>query len=150
MLLEENEKPLDLDNLKAIFLRRRVLFVRWALPAMLLTFLVALALPPTYRSTASILIEQQEIPQDLVRSTITSYADQRIQVITQRVMTSTNLLQIIDKFDLYAEERRQEPLEFIFEAMRKDIGTEMVSADVIDPRSGRPVEATIALSGELR
>ena len=52
----------------------------------------ALAWPPVYRSMATILIEQQEIPQDLVRSTITSFADQRIQLINQRVVTTTRLL----------------------------------------------------------
>lgn len=144
LLLDEADKPLDLGRLKAIALRRRHLFMHIAMPLLMLTFIVALALPPTFRSTATILIEQQEIPQDLVRSTITSYADQRIQVITQRVMTTTNLLQIMDKFELYENERRQQPLEVIFDSMRKDIGTEMVSADVIDPRSGRPMEATIA------
>ncbi|MBK8970377.1 MAG: hypothetical protein IPM37_02975 [Hahellaceae bacterium] len=143
-LMSDKDKPFDLEHLRTVFLRRRKLFMHWALPCLMLTFIVALALPPTYRSTATILIEQQEIPQDLVRSTITSYADQRIQIITQRVMTTTNLLQIMDKFDLYQEERRQQSLETIFEAMRDDIGTEMISADVIDPRSGRPMAATIA------
>ena len=142
--MDEANKPLDFGRIKAIALRRRHLFMHITLPLLMLTFIVTLALPPTFRSTATILIEQQEIPQDLVRSTITSYADQRIQVITQRVMTTTNLLQIMDKFELYEEERRQQPLESIFETMRKDIGTEMVSAEVIDPRSGRPMEATIA------
>ena len=45
---------------------------------------VALGLPAIYKSRAVILIEQQDIPQDLVRSLVTSYADQRIQVISQR------------------------------------------------------------------
>ena len=38
---------------------------------------VAFGLPPVYRSTGTILIEQQEIPVELVRSTVTSYADER-------------------------------------------------------------------------
>jgi uncharacterized protein involved in exopolysaccharide biosynthesis len=102
--------------------------------------------PPVYRSTATILIEQQEIPQDLVRSTITSFADQRIQLINQRVMTTTNLLTIIREHGLYADDFDSKPREVIIDRMRKDIGMEMISADVVDPRSGQPTAATIAFT----
>ena len=92
------------------------------------------------------LIEQQEIPQDLVRSVITSFADQRVQVISQRVMTTQNLLALIDRYKLYADIRQKVPREVLIERMRGDIGMHMISADVIDPRSGRPTQATIAFS----
>ena len=62
---------------------------------------LALGLPSVYRAKATILIEQQEIPPELVPSTVTSYADQRIQMISQRVMTSANLLEVTDKFELF-------------------------------------------------
>ena len=107
---------------------------------------VAVLLPPVYRSTATILIEQQEIPQDLVRSTISSFADQRIQLIKQRVMTTSNLLNIIREHGLYADEIDRKPREAIIERMRDDIRMNVISADVVDPRSGRPVQATIAFT----
>ena len=107
---------------------------------------VAFGLPPVYRSTATILIEEQDIPQDLVRSTVTSYADQRIQVISQRVMSRSNLKNIIEKYGLYAKEARAETTERIIDRMRNDVNLEILSSDVIDPRSGRPTQATIAFS----
>ena len=112
----------------------------------LLTIVIALKWPATYKATAIILIEQQEIPQDLVRSTVTSYADQRIQVISQRVMSSVNLKKVIKKFKLYEKEAKTETTSSIIEDMREDIQLEMVSADVVDPRSGRPTQATIAFT----
>jgi len=108
--------------------------------------LAAFFWPPTYRSTGTILIEQQEIPEDFVHSAITSYADQRVQVISQRVMTSSNLLDIIRKYDLYPEARRTKAREVIVADMRNDIKLEMISADVMDPRQGRATRATIAFS----
>ena len=114
--------------------------------AMAATMLIATLLPATYRSSATILIEQQEIPQELVRSVITSFADQRVQVISQRVMTTQNLLALIDRYKLYADIRQKVPREVLIERMRGDIGMHMISADVIDPRSGRPTQATIAFS----
>jgi uncharacterized protein involved in exopolysaccharide biosynthesis len=77
---------------------------------------------------------------------VTSYADERIQVIGQRVMTSANLLAIVDKYGLYADDRKSEPTEVVLETMRKDIKVEMVSADVVDPRTGRPTQASIAFT----
>ena len=125
--------------------RRRPMLATFA--AVLLSALgVAFLWPATYRATGTILIEQQEVPVDLVRSTISSYADQRIQVIQQRVMTTENLLKIIQKYDLYARRRQYESREKIIERMNDDIHFRMISADVIDPRSGVPTKATIAFS----
>ena len=112
----------------------------------IITLLVAFLFPATYRSTATILIEQQEIPQDFVRSTITTFADQRLQVIQQRVMTYANLFQIIDQFDLYPVMLEKEPREVVLEEIREAISLDIISADVIDPRSGRPTQATIAFN----
>jgi uncharacterized protein involved in exopolysaccharide biosynthesis len=108
--------------------------------------LVALLLPPSYRSTATILIEEQEIPQDLVRTTITSFADQRIQVISQQVMTRANLMQIVEKYGLYTSERKRETTEEILERMRKDIKLDLVNSEVTDRRGGGRTSATIAFT----
>jgi uncharacterized protein involved in exopolysaccharide biosynthesis len=106
----------------------------------------AVVWPASYRSTGTILIEQQELPSDLVQSTITSYADQRIQVISQRVMTTENLLRIIQRYDLYPMLRKNEPREVLLKHMRDDIRFEMISADVMDPRQGRATKADIAFT----
>jgi len=114
------------------------------LGTVLVTLALALLLPSTYQSGATILIEQQEIPQDLVRSAVTSFADQRVQVISQRVMSTQNLLSLIERYDLYPDIRQSKPREVLMQKMRDDISMKMISADVIDPRSGRPTQATIA------
>lgn len=142
--MEEDTKTLA-DYLD--ILRRR----KWQMliPAALLAVVamaVAFSLPPTYRSQATVLIEEQEIPKELVLSTVTSYADQRVQVISQRVMTRSNLWRIAEQFDLYPEDRRTQPQEVIISRLRENISLEMVSADVVDPRSGRPTQATIAFT----
>jgi polysaccharide biosynthesis transport protein len=126
--------------------RRRRTFWMVAGVAAVLTVLLAMLLPPTYQASGTILIEQQEIPQELVRSVITSFADQRVQVISQRVMTTQNLLSLIDRYNLYPELREKAPREVLLAKFRDDIGMHMISADVIDPRSGRPTQATIAFA----
>jgi uncharacterized protein involved in exopolysaccharide biosynthesis len=126
--------------------RRRSTFLTVAALLATLTVAVALLLPPTYMAGATILIEQQEIPQELVRSAVTSFADQRVQVISQRVMTTQNLLGLIERYNLYPDIHLTKPREVLLLKMREDIALKMISADVIDPRSGRPTQATIAFS----
>jgi len=111
----------------------------------ILSIVLSVVLPSVYRSIATILIEEQEIPSDLVRSTVTTFADQRIQVISQRIMTRANLIDIIQKFDLYAKERKSKPEERILENMRKSIKVEPISADVVT-KSGSAAKATIAFT----
>src|SRR5467141_3048356 len=61
--------------------------------------------PASYFSEGKILVQSQQIPTELVRPTVTSAAQERIQVIEQRTMTRDNLLAIIDKFQLFPEKR---------------------------------------------
>jgi succinoglycan biosynthesis transport protein ExoP len=137
---------LTIDDYIAILKRRK-----WSLIVpMILVFLaaaaVALLLPPVYKSTATILIEQQEIPTEFVMATVTSYAEQRLQSINQRIMSSTRLLEIINRFGLYQNLRDRWSTEEIVGKMREDTHLEPISAEVIDRRSGRPAEATIAFT----
>jgi succinoglycan biosynthesis transport protein ExoP len=137
---------MDLREKLRGYWRRRGTFIIVAGILAALTLTVALVLPPTYLAGATILIEQQEIPQELVRSAVTSFADQRVQVISQRVMTTQNLLALIERYGLYPDIRLTKPREVLLQAMRQDISMKMISADVIDPRSGRPTQATIAFN----
>jgi uncharacterized protein involved in exopolysaccharide biosynthesis len=144
LMIEEHSKELS-DYIDA-FRRRRTSIMSIAAVFFAISVIVALAWPPVYRSMATILIEEQEVPSDLIRSTITSYATQRIQTINQRVMTRANLMTIIEKYNLYHDKRGKETTEEILERMRKDVNVLMINADVIDPRSGRPTAATVAFT----
>ena len=75
--LEEETRSLrDYINL----LRRRKRAMAYAAASvMAVVVLVAFLWPATYRSESIILIEQQDIPPNLVQTTITSYAQQRIE-----------------------------------------------------------------------
>jgi len=140
------EQTLDLGDYLSAFRRRRGMIVLIAGVVFLLGTIAAFVWPSTYESSATILIEEQEIPSELIQSTVTSYASERIQVISQRVMTRTNLLEIMNKYGLYQNERKRETTEDVLADMRDDIKLEMINADVMDPRTGRPTAATIAFT----
>lgn len=142
--MEEQEK--SIQDYLAIVSRRKVSILVTASIVFIMGIVVALVWPPTFRSTATILIKEQEIPTELVRSTVTSYAAQRIETIKQRVMTRPNLMEIIQKYSLYTKKIKTKTSEEILEIMREDILLNMISADVMDPRTGRPGVATIAFT----
>lgn len=126
--------------------RRKWSIILTACTIFVITALAAFLWPPTYRSTSTILIEDQEIPRDYVNSTVTGYADQRLQTINQRIMGTDKLLEIINRFNLYPDLRKSWTTEEVIEKLRKDIKLKTISADVIDPRSGMPRPATIAFT----
>jgi uncharacterized protein involved in exopolysaccharide biosynthesis len=80
---------------------------------------VALILPPTYLSEGKILVQSQQIPTELVRSTVTSAAQERIQVIEQRLMTRDNLMAIVDKFQLFPSQRNLMSVTQLVDLMKK-------------------------------
>ena len=140
------EQTLDLGDYLSAFKRRQGLIVLVAGVVFTLGLITAFVWPPTYQSSSTILIEAQEVPADLIQSTVTSFAAQRIQVISQRVMTRTNLVRIMDEYGLYEDDRNRKTIEEILNEMRENISVDMITADVVDPRTGRPAAATIAFT----
>src|SRR4029079_3982045 len=51
--------------------------------------------------------ESQQIPSELVKSTVSAVANERIHVISQRILTRDNLLSIASKYQLFGGKRAQ-------------------------------------------
>ena len=102
MSQEEDYQPSLADYIAMV--KRHVLLIAVTFISVSAVAITAAVLwPPVYQSTGTIMVESQQIPTDLVQATVTSFADERIQVIRQRVMTRENLMRIIDKFKLFDE-----------------------------------------------
>lgn len=127
---------------------------KWALlipifVVFVIAVVAAIWLPRTYRSSSTILIEEQEIPRDFVISTVTGFADQRLQLINQRIMSTSRLLEIINRFNLYADLRARMTVEEIVTIMRKDIKFETISADILDTKIDDTLQGYYSLHGRL-
>lgn len=57
-------------------------------------------LPNRYRADALLVVVQQRIPESFVRSTVTTRASDRLQSLTQQILSRTELERIIQDFDL--------------------------------------------------
>ena len=131
-----------------VFLQRRKWFivVPW-LAILCIASVVAFILPAIYQSKATILIESQQVPEDLVRTTVTGYAEERIKTITEQILSRKTLEQIIKDLRLYPDLQGNAPVGDILRKMRKDVSVEMVSAMVPSQRSGgRHVEVNVAFT----
>jgi polysaccharide biosynthesis transport protein len=136
----------SLADIFQVLKRRKWSLILTALLIFCAAAAVAILLPPVYRSSSTILIEEQEIPAEFVRATVTSYAEERIQMIKQRVMSFSRLNDLVNSLNLYPDLRASWTAERIVTKMRDDIRVEPVSAEVMDPRTGRATSATIAFT----
>lgn len=142
----EDETP-SFQEYWRILKRRRYLFILPALGVVLAVAIFAASIPATYRSVAKILIEDQEIPEDIVGATMSNYASQQIQLVSQRLFTATNIKQLVDKFSIYKSKNPDRPISTpaLVEQFRKDMDLQVVSADVLSPR-GQSMETAVAFT----
>lgn len=136
----------DLHEYLALLRRRKAMIFTVAAVLLLASAALAYFLPAVYRSTATILIEEQEIPPDLVRSAIATYADQRIETIKQQVLSRSTLWKIVEQYDLYKDLRKRNPTEEVLARFVKDIQIDVMNVKVIDRRTQNPTQATIAFT----
>lgn len=96
--MKQNIKTLT-DYLDLVKRRKHYIVAIWLLISFI-SVTVAYNLPKVYRSTATMLIEAP-IPTNFFESTASHYAEEQIQTIYQKVMTTDNVLSIIDSNGLY-------------------------------------------------
>jgi uncharacterized protein involved in exopolysaccharide biosynthesis len=102
-------------------------------------FLLIWSWPNVYRSTATVLVEPQQIPEDLVKSTVTGALETRLEMISEEIFSRARLQALIDQFGLYEDLKSSQPIEAVIERMRKDISLEL-------KRSEAPGSSTVAFS----
>ena len=106
---------------------------RWwlALPAFsvwLVVWTLVWFLPAIYRSETVILVEQQKVPEQYVVSNVGADLQQRLQSMTQQILSRTRLLAIVEQYNLYPKLRNRRTPDDVVETMRKDIQIELVQS----------------------
>ena len=105
----------------------------------------AYSLPDIYKSSGLILIEEAEIPTEIMRSTITSSSTRMLTTLNEKILTITNIIDIVEKFDLYQDKRASTPLELLALNARQSIGIEIQSRDSVSA-SGLPGLQTVGFT----
>jgi polysaccharide biosynthesis transport protein len=125
-LEEQSSEGIDLQHYLGIARRRHLqflipLFLGWAV-----VWGASWILPPRYQSSTLILVEHPSMPKDYVTPNVNDDLQDRLQSITQQILSRTRLLHIIDQFNLYNSEHAQRSPDQKVEHMRKDIDIALV------------------------
>jgi succinoglycan biosynthesis transport protein ExoP len=99
-----DSKSLSPRDYLEILWRRKWWLIFPALVGTALAVVVSYTIPPEYRSSTLILVEPQKVPETYVRSTVTSGVEERLNTISQQILSRTNLEKIIKQFRLYVPE----------------------------------------------
>src|SRR6185369_15065998 len=83
-------------------------------------------LPSIYRSSTLILVEQPTVPDKYVAPNVSGDLQDRLQSISQQILSRTNLLHIIEKQNLYPEIRGRKTSDDLVDIMRKNVEIELV------------------------
>ena len=94
---------LDLKFYWAVFLRRLPYFLVIVAFLSALGLTVAMLLPPSYMSSANILVEPQQFSDQVAQSTAPVNPYEQAQIIEQRLMTRDNLVKLADRVGLYKD-----------------------------------------------
>ncbi len=129
--------------------KRRLLylFVPFVVILVLGSLVVAIQ-RPLYQAAGKVLVETQDIPADLVRPTITDTANQRIQVIQQRIMTRDNLLEIVKKFGLFPSQQRWMSSSQLLDLMRERTKLKLVDLDLPTQQNNLTIAFTLSFDYE--
>ena len=132
----------SIEDALIIFQRRFLYFLIPVLVIAPIGILAVMLLPAKYTAQGTILVESQQIPEQLVRSTINARAQERIQTIRQRVMTRNRLLEVADDYSLFPRSLGLTESERVRE-MRSNLGVDLVSTR---QRRGRRTDGTVAFT----
>jgi len=142
-MMKLNEESI-LDLAVAVWKRRKWMgIVSFLLPFSLAVGTIAF-LPSIYRSSATVLVDRQQVPEAFVRPTVTSGLETRLQTISQEVFSRARLDAIINRFQLYDDLKKRVAAEEVIERMRSDIQLEYRGVD----RAGQ--RGTIAFAVSFR
>jgi len=123
---EQAPEAFDTERWLGAAKRRHLYFLIPLLFGWLVVWSVSWVIPPVYRSGTLILVEQPSMPKDYVKPNVSDDLQERLQSITQQILSRTRLLQIIDQVKVYDDGHKQLTADEKVDRMRKDIEIELV------------------------
>lgn len=124
-----------LAALPTILLHRRWIIIIPAVLAIVGGLIAAFVIHPVYQSSATVLIESPQLPEDLIGPTSGSQQmndaiGQRVARARERVLSRMDLIRLIRAYNLYPNEQRVMPLSRIVDKMRADTTIRALSSEI--------------------
>jgi polysaccharide chain length determinant protein (PEP-CTERM system associated) len=145
-MAQQDGRSFNLDLVRGIWSRRKWLAVVLFVLPLAATVGAIPFLPNVYKASAVVLVERQQVPEEFVRSTVTSGLETRLHTMSQEILSRTRLGGLIERFGLYPALREEAPPQSVVERMRRDIQIEPKGVESI-VRGGALVAFTISYLG---
>jgi len=140
------EKEITKNQINQIIRRRKKGFITIFAIIFLAGFVIALALHPIYKSEAMIRVNDQEIPDNFVQSTLNEYVESRIEKINQQVLGRPRLQKVIEDLNLFSDENNKENSYEIVEKFRKNINLELIVSEMQSKPGGKNLSFAVAFN----
>ncbi len=144
-------KKYTTDEILRILWHRKFVILVPFLVASVSTAIVAHKLPKRYRSETVILVVPQRVPEEYVRSTVTTRIEDRLTSLRSQILSRSRLERIVQDFNLYPEMRREAVMEDVIESMRNDVDVKVERGDAFrisyisaNPNSAQKVTERLA------
>ena len=133
----QQESQFDIGYYVNLVLRRRWYVILPFFLAMIAGIYLAIALPKKFQAETLILIEPQRVPDNYVQAIVSSDLESRIATIKEMILSRTNLLKIIENFDIFTGPKYADMfLDDKIETMRK-----YTTVDIVSDRRNRTANA---------
>ncbi len=132
---------IDLHFYWKLFLRRVPIMAALVLLCSCLGVITALKLPATYQTSARLLVESPRIPGDMAASTVQTNAEEQLDVVEQKLLTRSNMIDIANKWNVFENLGEMDPDRVV---------AAMENATRIQRRAGRNQATLMTISFEAR
>ena len=111
---------------------KRVFRRYWWIPALMTVALggmglaASLVLPKKYTSSTLVLVEQPTVPTELIKPVVTDDLNQRMASMKAQILSRSRLEAIINKFNLYSQQRQKVHMEDLVERLKSAIDVELI------------------------
>ena len=111
---------------------KRILRRYWWIPTIMtltlggLGLTASLVLPKKYTSSTLVLVEQPTVPADVIKPVVTDDLNQRMASMKAQILSRSRMEMIINKFDLYSQERATTHMEELVEKLKAAIDVELI------------------------
>ena len=134
------------SQIPAILFHRKWLIIIPMVIGVIAAIAALLLLPTTYRSSATILVQSPQLPDEVVGANAMDSVDRRIARIREQITSRPDLLALMDEHGLYTSERARKPLSTVVEQMRKAIVLTPTSSAAGSVPSGKDATISFELS----
>lgn len=110
---------IDLSFYWKLFWRRLPVMSIFIILCSGLGVITAFKLPETFATSARLLVESPQIPDSMVLSTIQTDATEQLDIIEQKLLTRSNMIDIAQKYEVFENMRDMEP-DTVVQRMRSN------------------------------